>query len=49
MIYDAELPLSFFDNPAIQAFLRRLRSAYTSPSRFRLAITLLDDSYESVQ
>jgi hypothetical protein len=49
MIYDAGLPLSFFDNPAVQAFLRRLRPAYTSLSRFRLVITLLDDSYESVQ
>jgi hypothetical protein len=49
MIYDAGLPLSFFEHPAVKAFLHRLRPAYNLPSRARLSTTLLKDSYQSVR
>jgi hypothetical protein len=49
MIYDADLALSFFEHPAVKAFLHRLRPAYNLPSRVRLSTTLLKDSYQSVR
>jgi hypothetical protein len=48
MIYNANLPLTFFEHPAVKAFLYRLRPAYNLPTRARLSITLLKDSYQSV-
>ena len=49
MIYEAGLPLSFFEHFAVQAFFRRLRPAYKLPCRRRLSTTLLDESYRSVK
>jgi hypothetical protein len=49
MIYEAGLPLGFFDHFAVQAFFRRLRPAYKPPCRKRLSTTLLDESYRSVK
>ena len=40
MIYEAGLPLSFFEHFAVQAFFRRLRPAYKLPCRRRLSTTL---------
>ena len=49
MIYDAGLPLGFFEYPAVQSFFHRLRPAYNLPSRTRVSTTLLDDSYQAVK
>ena len=49
MVYDAGLALSFFEHPAIKAFLHRLRPAYDLPSRVRLSTILLEDSYQAVR
>jgi hypothetical protein len=49
MIYEAGLPLSFFEHFAVQAFLHRLRPAYKPPPRSRLSCALLEDSYRSVK
>ena len=49
MIYDVGLPLTFFERPAVKAFLHRLRPAYNLPSRVRLSTELLEDSYQSVR
>jgi hypothetical protein len=49
MIYNASLPLNFFEQPAIKAFLYRLRPAYNLPCRVRLSTELLEDSYQSVR
>jgi Protein of unknown function (DUF 659) len=49
MVYEAGLPLSFFEHSAVQAFLHRLRPAYQLPHRTRLSTTLLDNSYRSVK
>jgi hypothetical protein len=49
MIYEAGLPLSFFEHFAVQAFLHRLRPAYKPPLRSRLSTTLLENSYGSVK
>jgi hypothetical protein len=49
MIYEAGLPLGFFDHFAVRAFFHRLRPAYKLPCRKRLSTTLLDESYRSVK
>jgi hypothetical protein len=49
IIYDANLPLTFFEHPAVKAFLHRLRPAHNLPTRARLSTTLLKDSYQSVR
>ena len=49
MIYDAGLPLSFFEHPSVKAFLKRLQPAYTPPTRLRLSGTLLEKSYEATK
>jgi hypothetical protein len=48
MIYNANLPLTFFEHSAIKAFLHRLRPAYNLLTRARQFIILLKDSYQSV-
>jgi hypothetical protein len=45
MVFEAGLPLGFFEYSAIQAFLHRLRPAYNPLCRTRLSTTLLEDSY----
>jgi hypothetical protein len=42
MVYDASLPLQFFEYPAVKAFFNRLPPAYYLPTRSRLDGTLLD-------
>jgi Protein of unknown function (DUF 659) len=49
MIYDVGLPLTFFERPAVKAFLHRLRPAYNLLSRVRLSTELLKNSYQSVR
>jgi Protein of unknown function (DUF 659) len=49
MIFEAGLPLSFFEHSAVQAFLHRLRPAYKPPLRTRLSTTLLEDCYQDVK
>jgi hypothetical protein len=49
MIYEAGLPLSFFEHSAVQAFLHRLRPAYKPPKRTRLSSTLLEDCCQHVK
>jgi hypothetical protein len=49
IIYNANLPLTFFEHPAVKAFLYRLRPAYNLPTRARLSTILLKDSYQSAR
>jgi hypothetical protein len=49
MVFEAGLPLGFFEHSAIQAFLHRLRPAYNPPCRTRLSTTLLEDSYQHIK
>jgi hypothetical protein len=49
MIYEAGLPLNFFEHFAVRAFFHRLRPVYKLLCRKRLSTTLLDESHQSVE
>jgi hypothetical protein len=49
MVYDHRLPFSFFEHPAVKAFLQRLRPAYYPPQRYQLNQRLLEQCYKDIK
>ncbi len=49
MVYDAGLPLSFFEHASVKAFFRQIRPAWHPPSRKMLSESLLEEVYEDTK
>lgn len=48
-LYEANLPFNLFEHPAAKRFFNKLRPSYTPPSAYRIANSLLDESYKKVK
>ena len=49
MVFQAGLPLNFFEKPEVIAFLRALNSAYIPPKTTFLKTTMLDNTWRAVK